>query len=175
MRIVCRSGGYMPNGLRWDGVLSPEELRSCPGVPGDERLERGAGAIIECFQEIPCNPCEIACPHGAIKVGEPITRLPVLDEEKCIGCGTCIPSCPGMAIFVVNKNFSKEEASVSIPYEFLPLPEVGQEVKALDRYGREVTKGRVVQVLAEESFDHTSVITIAIPKGFFQQVRGIAI
>lgn len=165
----------MTKGLIWEGVLSEAELNRCPGVSRIERLERGIGAIIECFQEIPCNPCETACSHGAIKVGEPITKLPVLDEEKCIGCSTCVPSCPGLAIFVVNKNFSQGEAAISMPYEFLPLPKVGQGVKALDRYGREVTKGRVVQVLVKESFDHTSVVTIAIPKESLQQVRGIAV
>lgn len=165
----------MIKGLIWEGVLSEKELKCCPGVPRTERLERRAGAIIECFQEIPCNPCEAACPRGAIKIGKPITKLPVMDEEKCIGCGTCIPFCPGLAIFVVNKNFSQEEATISMPYEFLPLPEEGQAVKALDRYGKEVTEGRVLQVLAKESFDHTSVVTIAIPKEFIQKVRGIAV
>ena len=86
--------------LEKDGVLSPEGLAKLPGMPSKERLEQGAVAVIECAQEIPCDPCEGACPAGAIHVGELITNLPALAADKCTGCGLCIPVCPGLAIFL---------------------------------------------------------------------------
>jgi len=161
--------------LEKDGVLSPEELAELPGMPSKERLEQGAVAVIECAQEIPCNPCEKACPSGAIRVGEPITNLPTLIEDKCTGCGLCIPLCPGLAIFVVDMTYSDQEATVQLPYEFLPLPKRGETVKALDREGRVVCPARVVKVLNPKGFDHTAVITIAVPKDQAMNVRNIAV
>jgi len=160
--------------LEKDGVLSPEELAKLPGMPSEERLEQGAVAVIECAQEIPCNPCEEACPKGAIRVGEPITNLPVLASDKCTGCGLCIPVCPGLAIFVVDMTYSDREATLQLPYEFLPLPEKGEMVTALDREGRAVCSARVVKVLNPKKFDHTPVITIAVPKDQAMNVRNIA-
>lgn len=161
--------------LEKDGVLSPEELAKLPGMPSEERLEQRAVAVIECAQEIPCDPCEEACPVGAIRVGEPITNLPILIEDKCTGCGLCIPVCPGLAIFGVDMTYSDQEATVQLPYEFLPLPEKGETVTALDREGRAVCSARVVRVLNPKKFDHTPVITIAIPKAQAMNVRNIAV
>lgn len=161
--------------LEKDGVLSPEELAELPGIPSKERLEQGAVAVIECAQEIPCNPCEEACPVGAIQVGEPITNLPVLVADKCTGCGLCVPVCPGLAIFVVDMTYSDQEATVRLPYEFLPLPKRGETVTALDREGRAVCSASVVRVQNPKKFDHTPVITIAVPKDEAMNVRNIVV
>lgn len=161
--------------LEKDGSLSPEELARLPGIPSAERLKQGPVAVIECAQEIPCNPCEEACPAGAIQVGEPITNLPVLASDQCTGCGLCIPICPGLAIFVVDMTYSDREATVQLPYEFLPLPEKGEVVTALDREGRAVCPARVINVRNPKRFDHTAVITIAVPKDKAMNVRNIAL
>jgi len=161
--------------LEKDGILSPDELAKLPGFPSAERLQQGAVAVIECAQEIPCNPCEEACPAGAIRVGEPITNLPVLESDKCTGCGLCIPICPGLAIFVVDMTYSDREAAVQLPYEFLPLPERGEFVTALDREGRAVCPARVVSVRNPKKFDHTAVITLAVPKDQAMKVRNIVL
>ena len=73
-----------------------EQILSGPGIPSEERIRNGAVACIECFQNIPCNPCEEACPRGAITVGREITGLPTLDAEKCNGCGKCVSACPAL-------------------------------------------------------------------------------
>ena len=101
-RIIRRTawgGGKMSSILKV-GYPCMEELRKVPGFPSEERMRKGPVAVIECVQEIPCNPCQAACPKKAITIGENITHLPVLDQEVCIGCGICISRCPGLAIFV---------------------------------------------------------------------------
>lgn len=138
-------------------------------------MQKGPVAVIECFEEIPCNPCEVACPFNAIKIGEDITNLPILDEQKCKGCCLCITCCPGMVIFVVHLNYSDKDALVTFPYEFLPIPLVGSIVNATDRQGQVVTKGKVIKVHNAKKNDHTVVISIAIPKKFINSVRGIQI
>lgn len=152
-------------------IPSLMELRASPGYPSKQRLESGPVAVIECIQEIPCNPCESACRFNAIVIGKPITNLPRLVEERCRGCGECIPACPGLAIFLVNKAYSSEEAAVSIPYEYLPLPEVGSTVDALDRRGERVCSGRVIKVANPRKNDNTAVVTLAVPKRYSDQVR----
>jgi len=128
---------------------------------------------IECPQEIPCNPCETACPSGAIVVGEPIIRLPAFDGEKCTACGTCVAACPGLAVFLIDPTYSDQEGTVSLPYELLPLPEVGQEARALDRLGRDLGVARVEQVKNPKAYDSTPVVTVAVPKALLQTVRHI--
>ena len=114
--------------LATTGVPSQEELEASPGFPSAEALARGAVVVIECVQDIPCNPCELTCPQNAIFVGEPITNLPVFRAEACNACGQCIPICPGQAIFLVDLTFSQDTAAVAFPYEFLPMPRSGDVV-----------------------------------------------
>ena len=86
--------------LEKDGIPSPFDLQKV--LPLAERLQQGPVAVIECFQGIPCNPCADACPRGAITMLGSISELPDFDEAKCNGCGICVTSCPGLAIFIVD-------------------------------------------------------------------------
>jgi ferredoxin len=150
-----------------------EELASCPGYPSPERLAKGRTAVIECVQPIPCNPCVDACPFGAISIKGNITELPALDGELCTGCGNCVPRCPGLAIFLVDLNYSDSEGTVDFPYEYLPLPEEGAEVEAVDRSGKTVCMGRVLRVFRPPSHDGTAVIRLAIPGEYAGEVRSM--
>ncbi len=38
-------------------------------------------------------PCQLACPHGAIEVIEPVNAR-VVNVDKCAGCGICVQACP---------------------------------------------------------------------------------
>ena len=163
----------MSGSLESTGIPSMEELEAASRFPTKDRLMKGPVAVIECLQKIPCNPCEKACPFGAIKVNG-LIGLPELNGEICTGCGSCIAHCPGLAIFVIDCTFSEDDALIHFPYEYLPLPEVGSIVNATDRAGKVVTKGKVVKVLARKSFDHTAVVSISVPKKFVNEVRGIA-
>jgi Fe-S-cluster-containing hydrogenase component 2 len=155
------------------GYLDYKELAAVRTVPSEKRYAAGPVAVIECVQCIPCNPCESACTTGAIHVGDPITNLPVLDEEKCIGCGICVPRCPGLAIFIVDKTVAAGKATVAFPYEYSPVPHTGDAVRAVNRQGVYVCNARVVKVMNPESFDRTPVVTIEIPADTADDVRSI--
>lgn len=131
-------------------------------------------AIVECDQEIPCNPCELACPSRAIRIGTPITKCPTFYPKRCKGCGKCIAQCPGLAIFLLDLSFSEKKALVAFPHEYLPLPVKGQEVSAIDQKGAVVGRGRVVKVDSKASNDQTPVIYVAVPKKIARKIRGIA-
>ena len=161
----------------WKGDMQEDvfltELRASLSYPSEERLDKGAVAVIECIQEIPCNPCETACRFKAIIVGEPITNLPRLIGDRCRGCGECISACPGLAIFIVDKTYTSDKATVSMPYEYYPLPEVGSIVDALDRNGRKVCDARIVRVSNPPRNNKTAVVTVAVKKEFSDLVRNV--
>lgn len=136
------------------------------------KLERPI-AVIECFQEIPCNPCEQVCPQGAITVGD-ITRRPSLDPDKCIGCGLCAAKCPGLAITIISHDFKRQRAVVEIPYEYAPVPEEGTRVDAVGRDGRYLCEAVVKRVRQREGFDRTLLVSLEIPIDLSGKVRGIA-
>jgi Fe-S-cluster-containing hydrogenase component 2 len=119
---------------RNSGYLSVEILKNKIRLPSKQRWASGPAAIIECTEDIPCDPCVDSCPSGAIHMNS-LTAPPTVDFQACTGCTLCMDICPGLAIFVVDVS-GADQAIVSIPYEMLPLPQKGQSVEALDRRGR---------------------------------------
>lgn len=154
--------------IKTKGAPSLSELKASPAFVSGECLKsRGAVAVIECVEEIPCNPCESACPFGAISVGEPITNLPAIDLDKCSGCAMCVAQCPGLAITVKDYNHSDAAALISFPYEYLPLPQKGDVVKVAGRYGQYLCDGTVIRVVNSKANNRTPVVTVEFNKEFF--------
>lgn len=137
-----------------------------------ERIKRGPVAVIECNEEIPCNPCQDCCPQKSISLDDSIISIPKLDSEKCNGCGICIPTCPGLAIFVVDGSYSETEGLISIPYEYLPLPKEGQAVDVTDRKGKIISKGQIFKVKTTKKSDHTAVVVMKVPHTLLMEARG---
>ena len=153
------------------GILSNPDLMRLDLIPSRQRYDQGPVVMVECVQEIPCDPCAAACARKAITIEGNITNIPKVNFDLCNGCTLCIPRCPGLAIFVVNKNYSKQEASITLPYEFLPIPQKCEIVEGLDRAGKKVCRARVEKVITAKSFDHCAVITIIVPKKYWNRVR----
>ena len=152
------------NEHRKTGALTEEQLNKIsPEL-------KGKIAVIECVEDIPCDPCVTACPSGAIVIDSLIGE-PRLIQEKCAGCGLCIAECPGLAIFVVDFDYSADEAVVMLPYEFIPLPEKGEKVDLLDREGKKCGKGTILKVKLNKN--KTTVISVIAPKELAMQVRNV--
>ena len=146
------------------GILSIKELQ----VPSKKQLEKGV-AILECVQEIPCNPCVDSCPVHAISM-EDINAPPVNNFEKCIGCTKCVGVCPGLAIFVVK--IKDDKAWITLPYEFIPVPKVGDIVQALDRNGLLRSNALVKKIVKHGK---TLVITIEVQSSLAMDIRNIKV
>lgn len=146
------------------GILTIKDLQ----LPTKKQLEKGV-AILECIQEIPCNPCVDSCPVHAISMQD-INAPPRTDYERCIGCKKCVGICPGLAIFVIK--VKEDKAWVTLPYEFLPAPTVGQSVHALDRAGTMRGKALVKKVM---KVGKTLVITIEIESHLAMDIRNIKV
>lgn len=157
--------------LEKTGIPTDDDLKEV--IPNKIRLAKGPVVIIECFQKIPCDPCAFSCKLGAIKPFKDINDLPQVNFDKCTGCGICISSCPGLAIFVIDENYSEKETLIKLPYEMLPLPQKGEEVYALDRAGETVGKAKVIKVLKIKN--KTNIISISVPKNMAMKIRSIRV
>jgi Fe-S-cluster-containing hydrogenase component 2 len=146
------------------GILTKKDVKT----PTKKQLEKGV-AILECVQEIPCNPCVESCPVHAISMKD-INAPPINDFEKCIGCTKCVGICPGLAIFVVR--VKGDTAWITMPYEFVPAPQVGQMVEALDRTGAVRGKALVKKVIKQGK---TMVVTIELDSHLAMDVRNIRV
>ena len=150
------------------GYVKDDEIERFPGVVH----KSGVHPVIECTQNIPCNPCQDACKKGCISTGKNITYLPfVKDDNECINCGMCVASCSGQAIFLVNEDCGDGSATVTLPYEFYPLPEVGTVGHGLSRKGEKLCEAEVVSVKSVGAFDHTNLLTMRVPKKYAMKAR----
>lgn len=161
-----------------DGGRPREGGESLAGGHGDwarawEVSRRKAVAVIDCRQEIPCNPCETACSKGAIRVGEDICALPVSDPEACDGCGRCVAVCPGMAVFLLDRRAGGGMAAVTVPYEMGEEPRAGEEARAVDGEGKELGKGKILKVTAAGGTAATKLVTLEVPEEWALKVRGV--
>ena len=152
--------------LRQNGVPSMKDLQAI--LPPLERRKEKPYVVIECFQRIPCDPCYKSCPFDAILPFKDINDLPRVNYEKCIGCGLCISVCPGLAIFVVDET-NPDCDIISLPYEFIPLPEVGEKVYGLNRDGENICPAEVIKI--QKGKRKTRIITLKVPKGYAHRVR----
>ena len=167
--LVLTDEGYpLSQSLLRKGYLEDNEITIYPGFTSG----KGIHPVIECTQNIPCNPCQDACRYGCIQVGESITSLPKLNKEsRCTGCGMCVASCSGQAIFLVNEDYNSESAIITIPYEFLPYPKAGELGMALGRDGLPLCEAQVMDCKLSTSMDHTALLTIKVPKNMSMKAR----
>lgn len=150
------------------GFVAEDEIERYPGVTHTV----GIHPVMECTQNIPCNPCQDACAKGCISIGSNITSLPVVKSDvKCIGCGMCVASCSGQAIFLVDEETEPGYGTVTLPYEFLPLPKEGEKGIALGRNGQKVCEAEVVSIRTAKAYDHTNLLTIKVPSDMTMKAR----
>jgi len=141
--------------------------------PKDKTILNSPKAIIECYKEIPCNPCETSCPFSAITIGPNINQRPLIDFDKCTGCTICASVCPGLAISI--RAFKGERATLTFPYEFLPKPKKGAHVNVVDREGSVITQGKVLKVSETKRSNKTAMITLEVNKTYLYDAAGIEV
>lgn len=161
-------GFPLSQSLLHHGFIAEDEIGKFPGVT----KTKGIHPVIECTQNIPCNPCQDACTHHCINIGKNITSLPVVvADQTCVGCGLCVAACSGQAIFLVNESYEEGFASITLPYEFLPIPQKGEKGKGLNRSGKVVCDAEIISVRTAPSFDKTILLTMKVPSDMAMKAR----
>lgn len=123
-----------------DSQQHPLRVIEAPALPVQERMMAKPFVQIDCLYGFACNPCEFACPHGAITKTSTST-VPRIDFEKCIGCMDCVYQCPGLAIFGYN---------VAKDWLFLPIEyhaETNAAVYLVDNNGVKLGEGVIEKIL----------------------------
>lgn len=154
--------------LSKDGVATMQQVLSC--FPAPSVLAKPK-AIIECFENIPCNPCSTSCPSKAITIGEDICNLPQVDYDKCTGCGICVYSCPGLAIKTCE--ITEDKVRFRIPYEFLPYPVEGEIWKAVNRSGMIIGDALIEKTMLNPKQNHTMSVQVLVDQGLLYAFAGI--
>ncbi len=102
---VCPTGAISP--------LTPDAKKRFKIATVDFKIER---CLIYYQQE--CAICRRECPFEAIDFvwnEEEYASLPVVDAEKCVGCGRCVAFCPGEPIFQEFTDPAKFDANAPRP------------------------------------------------------------
>jgi Fe-S-cluster-containing hydrogenase component 2 len=123
------------------GFHRRDELEELDVLPPEDTVKEKRVALIECVEEIPCNPCAVVCRLDAIEK-EDLCTPGTVDWEKCSGCTMCVAVCPGLSIFL--QQIKDGKGYVTMPYEVLPAPKVGMTVQLMDRSGTVVGEGKIV-------------------------------
>ena len=181
---VARALGHDVGEVPPDWYRTAEILKSKPGAIVDEFLpaeEEGIIPVFHCTQEIPCNPCTAVCPQGLIQIDEAdIRKLPSFVGEQvdkvCVGCERCVTICPGLAVTLVDYRQEREQAIVTIAYEFLRESiEVGDTVTVLDAEGQVLGNVEVTSMRAVKAFDRTVAVKVRAPREYARRIAGIRI
>ncbi len=156
-------------------------LRAKPGekLPAEPTPNADLYPVLFCHQEIPCDPCQAACPKGSIKLSGrtgSILDTPTFAGD-CTGCAKCVVACPALAITLVDKRKQADEGfvRVTVPYEMADSPEEGSEVVLTDEIGTPVGIGKVLKVSNKKWQDRRKLVTLATNSDVADRVAGIRI
>ncbi|MCD4789542.1 MAG: FAD-dependent oxidoreductase, partial [Bacteroidales bacterium] len=152
-----------------DSQQHPVRVIEEPFKPSEERAFEKPFVLIDCLYGFACNPCEFACPHGAITKTSTSTA-PHLDFEKCVGCMECVYQCPGLAIF--GYNLKKNWLFLPIEYE----ANEGEEVYLVDNNGKILGEGIIGKILKKKNKTNIARVQSVDLKGEdLMTVRGFII
>ena len=82
VRLLCRGG--LAEAIPAAAYVGIRDCRAAQMIAGG-----GKGCAYGCLGQ---GTCEAVCPFGAITMDA--NNLPVVDDEKCTGCGVCVAACP---------------------------------------------------------------------------------
>lgn len=125
-----------------DSQQHPQRVIQEPYKPSKERFGEKPFVQIDCLYGFACNPCEFACPHGAITKTSTST-VPQIDFGKCIGCMDCVYQCPGLAIF----GYAPKKDWLFLPIEY--FADEKQEVYLVDNQGKKLGNGIIEKILTK--------------------------
>lgn len=127
-----------------DSQQHPVKVIDGPAMPTEERMMQKPFVLIDCLYGFACNPCEFACPHGAITKTSTST-VPRLDFDKCVGCMDCVYQCPGLAIF----GYAPKKDWLFLPIEY--AVELDAPVYLVDNNGKILGDGVIEKVLKKKN------------------------
>jgi glycine/D-amino acid oxidase-like deaminating enzyme/thioredoxin reductase/Fe-S-cluster-containing hydrogenase component 2 len=141
-----------------DSQQHPARIIADPWMPDEARMNDRPFVIIDCLYSFACNPCQFACPHGAITKASSDT-VPAIDYDKCTGCLKCVYQCPGLAIF----GYNTTKNQLFLPVEY--FVEEGSEVFLVDNNGSKIGEGVIEKVMMKPNKTNVARVRAVSPTG----------
>lgn len=157
---------------KWTASEDSRRIREFSGVPVRAQKLRPV-ASIECFENIPCDLCERACPESAISFRPRRDRLatePILNEAACTACGACLPVCPSKSTLLIEE---RDDAPTSRVTLITAASAGGKNWSAgefgtlVNRRGNSLGSARVVSVHPD------GYIEVDVPTHLVWEARGL--
>lgn len=138
--------------FRYDGKWLHKDDRKkmleFAGVPQRMHLLKPV-ATLECFDDIPCDLCQRACPEDAIDIQR--TRkngkleIPqFLIESKCTGCMKCVTACPSSAANLIHEKEDGGNSVLTLKWLGKKVWKKGEVAQLLNRKSEILGTGRVI-------------------------------
>lgn len=127
--------------------------------------------LVDCPQEIPCDPCVKACSTGAISMDEGMCGKPRITEGQCNGCLSCLEVCPVSCIYLMEKR--EGETLMTLALDRLPRLSKGDEVILKDGNGKDLGRGRVIKSRAAQKDKGLRILTLKVPAEVAGSVRTV--
>ncbi len=168
---------------KWMSPSDATTLRQFKGVPQKHHLERVV-ASIECFEEIPCNLCQVSCPVSAIDIGKiPRNSEKILSEELCTACGLCLLACPSSVPIMIHEKADQSMSRLTLPWRGRSW-KVGEFAVLVNRRGDSLGSARVVGIKSATEIgeknnnpvfegDPGQLVELEIPNHLLWDARGI--
>ena len=149
-----------------DSQQEPFQVLDEPLIPGEERAFDRPFVVIDCLHGFACNPCQFACPFGAI-IKSSTSTYPTNYFDKCTGCLQCVHQCPGLAIF--GYNLKKDWLFMPVEYHV----DEDTAVFLVDNEGKKLGEGVVEKVLKKKNKTNVARVRSTTIKGMeLTRVRG---
>ncbi|MBI9067542.1 MAG: FAD-dependent oxidoreductase [Salinivirgaceae bacterium] len=153
-----------------DSQQHPVKILDKPFEPTAERQQQKPFVMIDCLYGFACNPCEFACPHGAITKTSTST-VPNIDFDKCIGCMECVYQCPGLAIF----GYAPKKNWLFLPVEY--HVDIEKDVFLINNNGEKIGEGIIEKILKKPNKTNVARVkaTELYEKVKLTEVRGFIV
>jgi len=149
-----------------DSQQHPTRVIEQPFLPSPERMNEKGFVLIDCLYGFACNPCEFACPQGAITKTS-TSSVPKIDFAKCVGCMDCVYQCPGLAIF----GYNAKNDWLFLPVEFDVKEQA--EVFLVDNEGAKVGEGIIEKIFRKKNKTNVArVKSMTLHGGELTRARG---
>lgn len=168
---------------KWLAGADARQIREFRGTPQREHLVRKVAAI-ECFETIPCNVCQTACPENAIEIGRvprisPSGKGPsdsLLTESRCTACGICVAACPSGATLMLQEKEGRSVSTLVLPWRGARPWVVGEFATLLNRRGESLGSARVIALPALSPSNRTEkvqLVELEVPVHVLWDARGL--
>lgn len=158
---------------KWLKISESKNIKNFSGTPKTLHHQKPM-ASIECFEEISCNLCQLACPTKAIQIGQiPRHNQPILNESACTSCGKCLSTCPSNSIVMIQEKEMNTTSLLTLSWRGQKEWKIGEFATLVNRKGESLGSARITNIQPDPDREYGQFIQLHIPSHLIWEARGI--